>query len=180
MNFDEYLLQIGKSSCTPEKRMELYNAWRRTKLRNNQIQRRRHQKRVELKFSLEDFDRFKSDAEKLKTSVTAVLQNVITKGYQEQVYMMVSHEVLEAIHLKLSELATSINQIQFHIDNRPNNQVYLEDIKKLEEQFYKLENLYLSFSTPVSLEQFFREEQQKNKRFIEHVQRILDIIKNEL
>lgn len=180
MNFDEYLLQIGKSSCTPEERTTLYNSWRKVQLRNNQLQRRKHQKRVELKFSIEDFARFKQDAEKLNTSVTAVLQEVITRGYNKQVYLIISHELLETIRTRLTEIATGINQIRFHIDSRQTNQVYQEDIQALQDQFYKLENTYLSFCTPRSLEYFFREEQRKNKHFVEYADRILKAIKTEL
>lgn len=180
MNFEQHLLDIGKSNCKPEQRLELYNNWRKTKLRNNQIARRKNEKRVELKFSLEDFECFKEDATHLKTSVTAILQEVITKGYKEQVYLMISHELLETIRMKLTGIATSITQIRFHVDSRQNNQVYQEDIEALQAQFYKLESIYLSFCTPASLEHFFREEQKKNGRFLEHAQMILDAIKTEL
>ncbi|MDC1162491.1 hypothetical protein OAT18_03535 [Tenacibaculum sp.] len=180
MNFEEYLLQIGKSSCTAEERLSLYNSWRKKNLRDNQIARRKSQKRVELKFSLEDFNQFKEDSKKLKTSVTAILQEVITKGYGEQMYLMLSHELLETIRIKLTEIATSITQVRFHVDSRTNNQVCQEDIEALQTQFYKLENAYLSFCTPASLEHFFREEQKKNGLFLEHAQMILDAIKTEL
>ena len=180
MNFEEYLLQIGKSSCTAEERLELYNNWRKTKLRNNQIARRKNQKRVELKFSLEDFNQIKEDATHLNTSVTAILQEVIAKGYKEQVYLMISHELLETIRMKLTEIATSITQVGFHVNSRQNNQVYQEDIEELQAKFYKLENAYLSFCTPASLEHFFREEQKKNTRFLEHARMVLEAIKTEL
>lgn len=179
MTFDRYLLQIGESACTAERRLELYNEWRKSRLLVNQKKRRKHQKRLELSFSLEQYEAFKKDAEKLNISVTKLIQQVVDKGYHQEVFLMVSHELVHKIHVSLIRIGTNVNTLCFYASSRKYNELYRSDMEKLKKEFYALQNLYLSFCTPVSLENFFRQEQSKNPQFIRHAQMILNDIKKE-
>jgi len=179
MNFEQYLLQIGESACSPEKRTELYNAWRKTQLRSNQKKRRVGKKRLELSFTLEQYEAFQQDAEKLHISVTKLIQSVIDRGYKQEVFVMLSHKLLREIQTSLLQCATSMCQISFHINTKTHNQVHHADMERLKQEFQQLQNAFLRFCTPVLLEAFFRSEYAKNPRFLEHSQMILDAIKQE-
>ncbi len=179
MAFDKYLLEIGESNCSAGRRLFLYNQWRKLRLRVNQKKRRKHQKRLELSFSLEQYETFKTDAEKLEISVTKLIQQVVDRGYKQEIFLMVSHELVHKIHVDLIRIGTNINTLSFHANARKHNELYRSDMETLKKEFYDLQNAYLSFCTPVSLENFFRQEQSKNPQFIGHAQMILNAIKQE-
>lgn len=179
MNFEQYLLEIGESACSTERRMELYNSFRKTQLRSNQKKRRVGKKRLELSFLLEQYEAFQRDAKQLNISVTKLIQNVVDRGYKEQIFLMVSHDLLREIQTSLVQCATSIGQIRFHINTRTHNEIHREDMERLKQEFQHLQNAYVRFCTPVSLEEFFRNEYAKNPIFLEHIQVILDAINNE-
>ncbi|KAB8154257.1 hypothetical protein EZY14_007415 [Kordia sp. TARA_039_SRF] len=180
MNFEQYLLEIGESACSAERRIELYNNFRKTQLRSNQKKRRKGKKRLELSFTLEQYEAFQLDATKLHISVTKLIQSVIDRGYKQEVFVMLSHDLLREIQACLIQCATSMRQISFHINTKTHNQVHHADMERLKQEFQQLQNVFMRFCTPVSLEAFFRSEYAKNPRFLEHSQMILDAIKKEL
>ncbi|MEM6697642.1 MAG: hypothetical protein AAF599_04555 [Bacteroidota bacterium] len=179
MSFEKYLLEIGESVCSTEKRVMLYNSWRKAQLRSNQKKRRKGKKRLELSFTIEQYEAFQQDAEKLHISVTKLIQSVIDRGYKQEVFVMLSHDLLRKIQTCLIQCATSMRQISFHINTKTHNQVHQADMERLKQEFQQLQNAFLRFCTPVSLEAFFRSEYAKNPRFLQHSQMILDAIKQE-
>lgn len=179
MKFEEYLLQIAESACDASRRTELYNGWRKAQLRSNQKKRRAGKKRLELSFTLKQYEVFERDAEQLQISVTKLIQGVVDRGYKEQVCLLIAHDIAAEIQNHLREYATSLKQLSFHINTRPQNEVHREDMERLKTEFLKLQNAYLRFCTPVSLEAFFRNEYASNPQFLEHTQAILEAIKKE-
>jgi len=179
MDFNTYLASIGEVGCSKQRRKELYPDFRELYKKEEKKNRRKTIKRLEIRVSLPFYKRLQEDAKVLKISVHKLLLNFITSFYDAKVYIFISHDLSREIRYQLLKTGTNVNQISRAINTRRQNDVYRSDIEAIKKDFFRLENYYLSYCTPVDFESLLRREHAKNPEFLNHVEIMICAIRRE-
>lgn len=180
MKYKDYLA-INELENTDEIRKIHYPIFRR--LRNNQSQRkhRKKVKRIEFKVENEFYGKLQDIASQLKISVQKLLQTFFESYFEYQSYIFISHELSRKIQRELVREGTNLNQLQKAINSRPQNTIYKSDMEGFKKVFRSLENKYLSFCTPINIEDFLRKENEKysGDEFLRQVRIMIEAIEQE-
>ncbi|WP_143569694.1 plasmid mobilization protein [Tenacibaculum agarivorans] len=176
--FQEFLQQRGKANIQlgDIERDELYKEHRRLYFRERNKARKQSKKRIELWYSHNEYKELKKEAQQLEITVAQLLRDCI-EGYREKRYVRSKDKGLQMVCFSLNKWGNLLNQLTYRANAF--NTLSFSDIAELKKLFHRMNERIENELQFVPLEDLIRSEFEKNPRTLDHLETIINHLRQQ-